>query len=226
MNRLELGLVWVAAFGALILFAGPGCVSKGKYNDLKAQKVAIEKNRDVLSEQVVVLEAERDDLSLGLAAAVAENAVMSDTYAELVSELQIEVAAGQVEVMQMRDGIRLNVSQDLLFGSGGITLGAKGRDLIARVADQIKDEAAVISVEGNTDNVPVGPALRDRYATNWELAGARAAEVVRLLADHGVDPASMRAVSRGPFDPVASNETAEGRAKNRRTEIVLRPVTE
>ena len=226
MKRVELRFVWVAAFATVFLIGGLGCVSKGKYNDLKEQKVAIEKNRDVLSEQVIVLEAERDDLSLGLAAAVAENAVMSDTYAELVGELQIEVAAGQVEVMQVRDGIHLNVSQDLLFGSGGTALGAQGRDLIARVAEQIKDEAVVISVEGNTDNVPVGPALRDRYPTNWELAGARAAEVVRLLADNGVDPAAMRAVSRGPFDPVASNDTAEGRAKNRRTEIVLRPVTE
>ena len=81
-------------------------------------------------------------------------------------------------------------------------------------------------MEGNTDNVPVGPELRKLYPTNWELAGARAAEVVRLLADNGVDPATMRAVSRGPFDPIASNDTAEGRAENRRTEIVLRPATE
>ena len=216
---------WQRTTGGLVILCfslglgAAGCVSKGKYKKL-------EKSRDELADQVTVLEGEKGELSLGLAAAVAENVVMADTYAELVGELQTEVAAGQVEVMQIRDGIRLNVSQDLLFGSGGTTLGEKGKDLIARVASQIKDEGAIISVEGNTDNVPVGPELRKHYATNWELAGARAAEVVRLLADNGVDPASMRAVSRGPFDPIASNDTAEGRAKNRRTEIILRPASE
>ena len=219
MSQVQQRAVWAVVFCVSMAMGAAGCVSKGKYTKL-------EKDRDQLADQVTTLQSEKDDLSLGLAAAVAENVAMADTYSELVGELQTEVAAGQVEVMQMRDGIRLNVSQELLFGSGGTALGEKGQDLIARVAAQIKDEGAIISVEGNTDNVPVGPELRKLYPTNWELAGARAAEVVRLLADNGVDPASMRAVSRGPFDPIASNDTAEGRAENRRTEIILRPATE
>lgn len=193
-----------------------GCVTRGSYHELEA-------DRDALAEQAAVLKAERDELSAGLVAAEAEKTAMEGTYAELVSELQSEVAMGQVEVQQMRDGIRLNVAQDLLFGSGAVTLGDSGRELIVRVADQIKDEPALITVEGHTDDVAVGPALKQRFPTNWELAGARAASVVRLLSESGVDPARMRAVSRGPFAPLASNETEEGRAKNRRTEIILRP---
>ena len=74
-----------------------------------------------------------------------------------------------------------------------------------------------ISVEGHTDDIPVAR----RYASNWELAAARASSVVRLMIELGVDPTRLKAVSRAEFAPVASNDTDEGRAKNRRIEIQL-----
>ena len=80
-----------------------------------------------------------------------------------------------------------------------------------------------IDVVGNTDNVPIGPELAGRYPTNWELAGARAAIVVRYLQDAGVSPAQLAAVSNGQYHPVASNDTAAGRAQNRRTDLLIRP---
>jgi chemotaxis protein MotB len=153
-----------------------------------------------------------------------EVASLRGTYGELVDVLQAEVLAGQIEVLQLVDGIRLKVSEELLFRSGSARLSEKGRTLLARVAGQIADENAIISVEGHTDNVAISPSLRDRYATNWELAGARASSVVRVLSEAGVDPMQLRAVSRGPFAPIASNDTAEGRSQNRRTEIILRPL--
>ncbi|HEX9815165.1 MAG TPA: OmpA family protein, partial [Myxococcota bacterium] len=74
-----------------------------------------------------------------------------------------------------------------------------------------------IAVEGHTDDVPVAR----RYPSNWELAAARASSVVRLMVELGVGPERFKVVSRGEFAPIASNETAEGRAKNRRIEIQL-----
>lgn len=208
---------------ALVAMLGAGCVTRGKYDELEAEKQSLEASRAALSEEIVALQAERDELAASLLETEAEKEAMANTYAELVGELQAEVATGQVEIQQLRDGVRLNVSDELLFDSGSATLGQLGRDLLARVAGQIKDEDAIVTVEGHTDDVAVGPTLRKRYPTNWELAGARAASVVRLLADNGVDPARLRAVSRGPFAPLASNDTEAGRAKNRRTEILLRP---
>ena len=79
-------------------------------------------------------------------------------------------------------------------------------------------------VIGHTDDRPIGPALIKQYPTNWELAGARAASVVRLFDDSGLTAKRMLAVSVADSQPVASNKTAEGRAKNRRIEIRLRPV--
>ncbi len=122
------------------------------------------------------------------------------------------------------DGIRLAVSDELLFPSGSAELESGGRDVLIRVAKQIGDEQAIVAVEGHTDNVRIGPSLRKRYTSNWELAAARAAGVVRLLNENGLAGERLRAVSRGPFAPIASNDTAKGRARNRRTEIVLRPV--
>lgn len=226
MNDAIRSKLFVAVLATLLVPLTVGCVTRGKYNDLEAQNQELESNRDALAAEVAALQVERDALSQGLAAAEAEKEAMAGTYTELVGELQSEVAAGQVEIQQIRDGVRLNVSQELLFSSGSTQLGDAGRGLIVRVAEQIKDEEAIISVEGHSDNVAVGPALKARYPTNWELAGARAASVVRLLAENGVDPGSMRAVSRGPFAPLVSNDTEEGRAKNRRTEIILRPIQE
>jgi chemotaxis protein MotB len=122
------------------------------------------------------------------------------------------------------DGIRLGVSDELLFPSGATALNEEGTGLIARVADQIDESSAIVFVEGHTDDVSVGPTLRKRYPTNWELAGARAALVVRVLSENGVAPERLRAVSRGPFDPKVPNDSPENRAKNRRTEIILRSV--
>jgi chemotaxis protein MotB len=76
-------------------------------------------------------------------------------------------------------------------------------------------------VQGHTDNVPIHS---ERYPTNWELAGARASRVVRLLEENGVDPGRLWAVSHGEYAPVAPNDSNAGRAKNRRIEITLKPV--
>jgi chemotaxis protein MotB len=79
-----------------------------------------------------------------------------------------------------------------------------------------------IRVEGHTDNVPIGPSLRAKYPTNWELGSARAINVVRYLQrDAGIEPLRLSAVSYGQYRPVASNRTAAGRSKNRRIEIIL-----
>ena len=77
---------------------------------------------------------------------------------------------------------------------------------------------------GFTDNIPIRGSLTKKFPTNWELAGARAASVVRLLEKEGVDKLKLTAVSYGENQPVASNDTPEGRSQNRRIEIRMRPV--
>jgi chemotaxis protein MotB len=100
-----------------------------------------------------------------------------------------------------------------------------GRAALNKVVPALSSDTYQIDVVGNTDDLPIGPELADRYPSNWQLAGARAAIIVRHLQDRGVDPSRMRAISAGQYQPVASNDTAQGRAQNRRTDILLRPTS-
>jgi chemotaxis protein MotB len=200
---------------AAVVALSAGCVSTGKYDDLRDERDALAVERDALVEEQQVLAAELDSVR-------AENEEMKSTYGQLVRELQAEVEAGQITIQRVVDGIRLGVSDELLFRSGGVSLDAEATALLARVAGQIKSQDAIVFVEGHTDDVQVGSNLKARYPTNWELAGARAALVVRKLSENGVDPERLRAVSRGPFDPLVPNDSPENRARNRRTEIILR----
>jgi chemotaxis protein MotB len=144
----------------------------------------------------------------------------------LESVLHSEIAADQVKIEQLENGIRVRMDDDLLYRSGSVELHPNGRAALDKVAPQLATMAAQgnrIDVVGNTDDVPVGRELAGRYPTNWELAGARAALVVRYLQEKGVDPRQLDAMSRGQYDPVSSDATAAGRAENRRTELLIRP---
>lgn len=208
-----------------------GCVTKGRFDEMSQQRDSLEARNTALEENLRTADDERASLQSNLDTTQQELALTRDevasltgTYDQLVSELRGEVSAGQIQISRVFDGIRLDVSEELLFPSGSASLNDRGRSLLARVASQLESEDAIVTVEGHTDDVRLSRALQQRYPTNWELAGARATSVVRLLAEEGVDPTRLRAVSRGPFAPVESNDTAEGRARNRRTEIILRPV--
>lgn len=141
----------------------------------------------------------------------------------LESALRSEISANQVQIEQLKDGIRVRMASALLYREGGVELSPKGIAALDKVAPQMAADTYEIDVVGNTDSVPIGAELVDKYPTNWELAGARAAIVVRHLQGLSVDPSRMRAISAGQYHPVASNDTPEGRAQNRRTEILLRP---
>jgi chemotaxis protein MotB len=130
-----------------------------------------------------------------------------------------------VKIEQLENGIRVRMSSDLLFHEGGVEISPGGRTALDKVAPTLATGTYTIDVVGNTDNLPIGPELAGRFPTNWELAGARAAIVVRYLQSKGVDPSRMQAISAGQYHPVAPNDTPQGRAQNRRTDILLRPTS-
>jgi chemotaxis protein MotB len=164
------------------------------------------------------------------AALVLGGCVMQSTYNTMLAQqqsleaaLQSEISADQVEIEQLKDGVRVNMSGALLYGEGAVELTPQGIAALNKVAPQFASGTYEIDVVGNTDNLPIAPAFQGRFPSNWELAGERAAIVVRHLQGQGVDPTRMRAISAGQYHPRASNDTAEGRARNRRTGILLRP---
>jgi len=172
----------------------------------------------------------RQVLAVLAAVSLLAGCVFQSTYNSMLAQqqaieasLQKEINAQQVEIKQLENGIQVRMTSDLLYREGSTELSQSGQAALDKVAPQFAGQTYQIDVIGNTDNLPIGPGLADRYPTNWELAGERAAVVVRHLQKRGVDPGRMRAVSAGEYHPVASNDTPEGRAQNRRTDILLRP---
>jgi len=144
-------------------------------------------------------------------------------YDDLVKELSTELEANQIKISEMKDGVTVNLSQDILFPSGSATLNKSGITVIKKVSGKLKDIPHQIIVAGFTDNVPIKGELTKMFPTNWELAGARSASVVRLLESQGIESNKLTAVSFGENQPVASNDDWKLRAQNRRIEIRLRP---
>ena len=191
---------------------------------LAQEKSALASEKSDLEAKVATLQTQGEELGSKLGEREEEARKLQETYDGLVANLKTELKAGQIEVKQLRDGLRVNVAQDILFDSGSAALDRNGIEVLQRVAAQLKKSSHQILVIGHTDNKPIGPALVRQYPTNWELAGARAASVVRLFDSSGLPPRRLIAVSMADVQPVASNKTPEGRARNRRIEIRLRPV--
>ena len=186
--------------------------------------------QEVLDRDVRKLRAAEAELSSALAdrdqrlaATTEEVDRLRGTYEGLVADLEEEVASGQIEIEQLRGGLLVNLTQDVLFSSGSANVSGKGRNVLGKVGKNLRGIPHEVRVQGHTDNVPI---RSDRYPSNWELAAARASEVVKLLATTGIDPSRLSAVSFGEFNPRASNDTPEGRAKNRRIEITLQPMVD
>lgn len=221
---------------ALALLA-PGCVGRGKLREaleerdrlgdevsLARQRIEmLETSNAGLNEERIRLLSDLEDMRIERGGLEAEVSELRGTYDSLVSDLQAEVTAGRVQIDQLRKGLRLKLDQSVLFSAGSASLGKAGRRVISLVADRLNEITHHVVVEGHTDNVPIRGSLARRYPTNWELAGARAASVVRLLAQRGVAAERLRAVSFAHTRPVASNESPRNRARNRRIEIRLQP---
>lgn len=252
-QRFETAKCHVVLLGVCVLALG-GCVSQGKYEQLAKERDALAQEKMTLEENVsqermklirtnqelksimamatekeAMLAAERHKLSAtneelqNIKASAAEQEAM---FAKLKNELSSELASHKLTVRQLKNGISVDLPEDILFPSGSSVLRNSGHEVLAKLGEQLKDANYQIVVSGFTDNVPVTGRLAERFPTNWDLAAARATNVVRLLEEKNVPSSKLIAASYGENNPVADNETEEGRKKNRRIEIHLRPVIE
>lgn len=127
-----------------------------------------------------------------------------------------------VDVKVLKGVVYISLADNMLFRSGSYEISPKAMDILSKIAKIIKDyKNYSVLVEGNTDNVPIS---RTNIRNNWDLSGLRASSVVQVLQDKfGVDPSRLTAGGRGEYNPVATNNTAEGRQLNRRTQIIITP---
>ena len=162
------------------------------------------------------LEAERLERKVRLAE-------VQGTYDELVGKLEEEIQRGEVKISELKGKLTVNVVDKILFDSGKAVLKPAGINVLQQIGDILKVAADKdIQVEGHTDNVPISGTLAQKFPSNWELSTARATTVLHFLQEKAaISGERLSAVGYGEYRPVASNGTAQGRALNRRIQIVL-----
>lgn len=153
---------------------------------------------------------------------------MKSTYETLVSDLKGQIEKHEVTIKDFQEALSLTFVDRILFEFGKADLTPEGNKVLKKVGEALKNiKGKKIRVTGHTDNVPIRPDYEYKFPTNWELSAARAATVVRYFQEKvGLDPKDMEAVGRSFYQPIAGNETKEGRAQNRRVEILIAPQME
>jgi chemotaxis protein MotB len=230
-----------------------GCVSQSTY-DLKSKEAAsLSAKTEDLEAQVKILTADLDNMRRDREALQKENESISrektalgdkvselsekadkaeqlekttQTYQDLTQRLEKEILEGQVQITEMKNRLTMTMVDKIIFSSGSAVISKDGKKVLDKVVSILKDvKDKRIQIEGHTDNMQIVSSLKATFPTNWELSTARATEVVRYLQEHGgIDPSLLSATGYGEYQPVAPNDTEEGRHKNRRIEIVLLPL--
>ena len=165
-------------------------------------------------------QAEQEALSLPAANAPSEaqKQAFNALYNSLQDSLQPLIDAGVVALRGNQDWIEVDMRSGLLFESGSDVLGKSAEPVMRELADKLQNSRNLMRIRGYTDNQAIDT---ERFPSNWELASARAVAVVRKLQSFGIPPARMAVEGFGEFNPIASNDTAEGRARNRRVVLAI-----
>lgn len=174
-----------------------------------------------LSEKERLLQ-EREQNLRELQAVIARQDSLTNRLNEVIRKALLNFDADELSVEMKNGKVYVSMSDKLLFKSGSAAVEAKGKEALEALAGVLKkDDEIDILVEGHTDNVPIKTAV---FKDNWDLSVARATAITRILSEsYGVDPRRVTPSGRGEFFPKASNDSPEGRAQNRRTEIILSP---
>jgi len=195
-----------------------------EHQALLARATKLQRTNAALSQKVLAQSKKLSAAQLDLTKARTEVSRLASTYTSLMSDLEAEVSSGQIEIEQLREGIRVSVSDDIIFASGSAELDPLGRQVLEKVSRELLPLEHSIEVQGHTDDRSLKSTLIDRFPSNWELAAARAARVVRLMEEGGIPGERLRLVSFASYEPLVPNDSEEGRAQNRRIEIRLKPI--
>lgn len=189
---------------------------------LKQQNALLDQDNARLRKDLAAHEQQVGTLEQQQSALLATSRRRQQQYDALVRNLSEEVKKGELQVRQYQNMLTVDLAEQIFFDTGRASLKPGGKAILRKLAGELKKlDNKIVRVEGHTDNVPIAKPLQHLFPTNWELSVARATNVVRFLQDEGVPPESLIASGRAEYDPEASNDTPEGRQKNRRIEIML-----
>jgi len=146
------------------------------------------------------------------------NMVLTNNLTRSLSKEELK----EVDVQVLKGVVYISLADNMLYKSGSYEINSRAAETLSKIAKIIKDYKDYdVLIEGNTDNVPIS---KTNIRNNWDLSALRASSVVQALQnDYGVDPKRLTAGGRGEYNPIASNDTATGKQRNRRTQIIITP---
>ncbi|MCM4160553.1 cell envelope biogenesis protein OmpA [Antarcticibacterium flavum] len=186
-----------------------------KENKLAAEQARLEK----LQKDLAARSSRIDELENLIAAKDAKMNALKTAVSNALTNFE-----GKGLTVEQRDGkVYVSMENKLLFSSGSWAVNAEGRRAVQQLGEVLAQNPDIaVLIEGHTDNVPYGGS--GQLQDNWDLSTKRATSIVQILRENNrIDPQNLTAAGRGEYAPVASNETAEGKAKNRRIEVILTP---
>ena len=222
-------------------------------NDSRAQYAALDQRCGMLMGDTALLKKSIRNYQAMLANNQSENKKLNSSLAQKIKELQereqtiaqlqrvideqqrkvkellasvkdalLGFSSDDLTVTEKDGKVYVSLSDKLLFESGKAVVNQQGREALGKLAQVLNRQTEIdVYIEGHTDNVPIHTAV---FQDNWDLSVIRATSVVRILTEtYSVNPLQIQPCGRGEFKPVDTNETAEGRAHNRRTEIIMAP---
>jgi len=145
----------------------------------------------------------------------------TDDLRKKMSDALVKFNSNELSVSVKNGKVYVSLQENLLFPSGSANINVKGKEALGKLAEVLNLNPDInVNIEGHTDSIPI----RGRFEDNWALSVARATSIVRILTkDYKIEPLRIVASGHSQYDPVESNSTAEGRGRNRRTEIILTP---
>ena len=137
--------------------------------------------------------------------------LVSEKFTQLITDQMIQVSSNEL-------WLQIELKDSILFSSGSADTSEQAQKIFDEIAGILRGYSNPVQVEGFTDNIPIKSV---KYPTNWELSTARASAIVKYLASKGIAPERLSAVGYGEYQPVAANDTEQGRAQNRRVTIMV-----
>lgn len=214
-------------FAFFVVMYALSSINEGKYRILSDSLNSAFRNvSETPSGQIMVLTEGAPPLPVPLAkpekavddGKVRQRDKMRSMAQEIMQALAPLVQQGKVRVLETSRGVTVEINDSILFAPGQARLEPLSIAALQAVAQVVADSNFPITIEGHTDNVPISTP---QFPSNWELSAVRATTVLRLFADSGVNPDRLTAIGYGEQRAVESNETIEGRARNRRVTILI-----
>jgi len=223
-------------FAFFVVMYSISSVNEGKYKVLSETLIgafAVEEKKQDSSSELIELSDHSKNSIIDFDGRVnkdgdvkAETDGDGDNIGTLLSALSDQVESafgdlvkdGEITISGSETWIEISLSSGLLFNSGSATLNTQSFPVLEEISGVLSGYENPVHVEGFTDDLPIQSGI---FPSNWELSAARSAAVVRLLAENGLDPYRLAAVGYGQFQPIATNDSAEGRGKNRRVALIV-----